>query len=194
MVWGVGLRPITCWDCGLESHWMNWYVSLLSVVCCQVEIRATGWSLVQRRPTECGVCMSECDPEFSRMRRPWPARVVEPRNKNKSYKKSYLCNSLRNSSASVKNSVDCVTFINFLWLDTRSKPPEAITTSNWTQVHANAMYECALTNTTSQQSPGCSPHYCEELREMIRKVHVQTTALWIQFLNLLVCGCKHYTD
>jgi hypothetical protein len=30
-------------------------VSLVSVVCCQVEVSATGWSLVQRSPTECGV-------------------------------------------------------------------------------------------------------------------------------------------
>ena len=34
-------------------------VCLVSVVCCQVEVSATGWSLVQRSPTECGV--SVCD-------------------------------------------------------------------------------------------------------------------------------------
>jgi hypothetical protein len=28
---------------------------LLSVVCCHVEDRASGWSFVQRSPTECGV-------------------------------------------------------------------------------------------------------------------------------------------
>jgi hypothetical protein len=28
---------------------------LVSVVCCQVEVSATGWSLVQRSPTDCGV-------------------------------------------------------------------------------------------------------------------------------------------
>jgi hypothetical protein len=33
--------------------------SLMSVVCCQAEFSATGRSLVQRSPTECGV--SECD-------------------------------------------------------------------------------------------------------------------------------------
>jgi hypothetical protein len=27
----------------------------VSVVCCQVEVSATSWSLVQRSPTECGV-------------------------------------------------------------------------------------------------------------------------------------------
>ena len=43
---------------------------LFSVVCCQAEITATGWSLVQRSPTDCGV--SECDREASTMRRPWP--------------------------------------------------------------------------------------------------------------------------
>jgi len=34
-------------------------LSVVSVVCCQVEVSATGWSLVQRSPTECGasLCM-----------------------------------------------------------------------------------------------------------------------------------------
>jgi hypothetical protein len=45
-------------------------MSVMSVVCCQVEVSALGWSLVQRSPTECGV--SECDCEASIMRRPWP--------------------------------------------------------------------------------------------------------------------------
>jgi hypothetical protein len=27
----------------------------VSVVCCQVEVSASGWSLVLRSPTECGV-------------------------------------------------------------------------------------------------------------------------------------------
>jgi hypothetical protein len=34
------------------------------VVCCQVEVSATGRSLVQRSPTECGV--SECDRKASK--------------------------------------------------------------------------------------------------------------------------------
>jgi hypothetical protein len=34
-----------------------------SVVCCDVEVSATGLLLVQRSPTECGV--SECDREAS---------------------------------------------------------------------------------------------------------------------------------
>jgi hypothetical protein len=43
-------------------------LSLVCVVCCQVEVSATGWSLVQRSPTECGV--SECYPGTLTMRRP----------------------------------------------------------------------------------------------------------------------------
>jgi len=27
------------------------------VVCCQVEVSATGWSLVQRSPTDCGASL-----------------------------------------------------------------------------------------------------------------------------------------
>jgi hypothetical protein len=47
-------------------------LSVMNVVCCQVEVSASGWSLVQRSPTECGV--SECDREPSIMRRLWPSR------------------------------------------------------------------------------------------------------------------------
>ena len=42
-------------------------LSVVSVVCCQVDVSATGSSLVQGRPTDCGV--SECDREASIMRR-----------------------------------------------------------------------------------------------------------------------------
>jgi hypothetical protein len=46
-------------------------------ICCKccvlsVEVPASGSSLVQRSPTECGV--SECHREASTMRRPWPTR------------------------------------------------------------------------------------------------------------------------
>jgi len=42
----------------------------VSVVYCQVEISALGWSLVQRIPIDWGV--SECECEASIKRRPWP--------------------------------------------------------------------------------------------------------------------------
>ena len=45
------------------------WLSVLSVVCCQVEVFATSWSLVQRNPTECDV--SECDCESSIMSSFW---------------------------------------------------------------------------------------------------------------------------
>jgi hypothetical protein len=40
-------------------------VSLLSVMCCKVEVSATGLSLVQGSPTECGVS-KKCDREASK--------------------------------------------------------------------------------------------------------------------------------
>ena len=46
------------------------FFSVVGVVCCQVEVSASGWSLFQRSPAECGV--SECDREPSIMRKPWP--------------------------------------------------------------------------------------------------------------------------
>ena len=44
----------------------------MSVVCCEVEVSATGRSLVQRSLTKCGV--SECDLETSTVRMPRPTR------------------------------------------------------------------------------------------------------------------------
>jgi hypothetical protein len=40
-------------------------LSVVSVVCCQVEVSATGWSFVQRSPTDCGVS-NVCDREASK--------------------------------------------------------------------------------------------------------------------------------
>ena len=49
---------------------------LVSVVCCQVEVSTRGRSLVQRSPTERDV--PECDREALTVRRPGPARALEP--------------------------------------------------------------------------------------------------------------------
>jgi hypothetical protein len=40
-------------------------LSVVSVVCCQVEVSKTSWSLVRRSPTECGVSKL-CDREASK--------------------------------------------------------------------------------------------------------------------------------
>jgi hypothetical protein len=60
----------------------------VSFECCQVEVSASGWSLVQRSPTECG--MSECDREASIMRRPWHTRGCCPIGKKKLFTLIYL--------------------------------------------------------------------------------------------------------
>ena len=46
------------------------HLLVILVVCCQVQVYATGWSLVQRSPTQ-----------TSTMRGPMPSRAVVPRNK-----------------------------------------------------------------------------------------------------------------
>jgi hypothetical protein len=60
-VLGLGLRPLACWDCGLRVRTGQGHgcLSLVSVVCYQVEASTSGWSFLQRIPTQCGV--SECD-------------------------------------------------------------------------------------------------------------------------------------
>ena len=50
-------------------------LSVVSVVCCQVKVFATGESLVQR----CVVCLTECDLETSTMRRLRSTTSFEPR-------------------------------------------------------------------------------------------------------------------
>jgi hypothetical protein len=45
-----------------KSRWGHGCLSVVSVVCCQVEVSATSWLVVQRSPTECGeskVCVRE---------------------------------------------------------------------------------------------------------------------------------------
>jgi hypothetical protein len=54
----------------------------MSVVCCQVEVSATGWSLVQRSPTERGVSMSVIV-KRRKMRRPRPPRGCRAIGKKK---------------------------------------------------------------------------------------------------------------
>jgi len=73
---GVGLQALTYWECGFETRRRHGCLSLVTIVCCQVEVSATGPSLVHRSPTGCGVF--ECDPETARARRPSSTRAVEP--------------------------------------------------------------------------------------------------------------------
>jgi hypothetical protein len=41
-VYGVDLRPLTCWDCGLQPDRVHGCLFVVSVVCCQVEVSASG--------------------------------------------------------------------------------------------------------------------------------------------------------
>jgi len=58
------------------SNPVGTWLSLANIVYFQVEVSATGRSLVQRSPTECGV--SERDIETSTRRRPRPTLAVKP--------------------------------------------------------------------------------------------------------------------
>ena len=49
-------------------------MSVVGVMCCQVEVSVSCYSLVQRSPTDCGV--SKCDSETTTRRIPRPTRVV----------------------------------------------------------------------------------------------------------------------
>jgi hypothetical protein len=70
---GCGLRLLVCWDCGFESRRGHGSLSLVYVVCCQVEAFRFG---PIARSEECYrvCCFLGCDLEASVMRRPWPVR------------------------------------------------------------------------------------------------------------------------
>jgi hypothetical protein len=58
----------------------HWCLPLVVVVCCQVRLSATGRSLDQRGPTECGV--SEYDSKASTKLMPWLSSHEKKDNKN----------------------------------------------------------------------------------------------------------------
>jgi hypothetical protein len=60
-------------ECGFESDRRHGCLPLVSVVCWQVEVSASGCSFTQRSSTGCHV--SVCDCEASIMLRPWPTRA-----------------------------------------------------------------------------------------------------------------------
>jgi hypothetical protein len=65
--------PLACWDCGFDSPRRHGGLSLVNVECRQVQVSASGLSLVQRSPTECGVS-NECDRQEWTDSWPWPTR------------------------------------------------------------------------------------------------------------------------
>jgi hypothetical protein len=70
-VYCVVLRPLVCLDCGFESHRGHGCLSVVKVVCCQVEVSASG--LITRPEESCRLwCVVVCDLETSWIRRPWP--------------------------------------------------------------------------------------------------------------------------
>jgi hypothetical protein len=48
-------ESLACWVCRFESNWGHGCLSLVSVVCGQVEVPVMGHSLVWRSPVEHGV-------------------------------------------------------------------------------------------------------------------------------------------
>jgi hypothetical protein len=68
----VGLRLLACSDCGFESPRGHGCLSVVSVVCCQVEVSLTVEHSSRGVPPS--VVVSECDHYSSTMRGLWPTR------------------------------------------------------------------------------------------------------------------------
>ena len=94
----VAQIALTCWDRGFESHRRHGYLSVVRVVCCQVEVSATSWSLVQRSPTDCAASL--CDLETSRIGAPC----------------IYDISSLRVKTTVTRNTTDIAKIQHHLWV------------------------------------------------------------------------------
>ena len=57
--WPPGLKTLDCWDCGFEPRWGH---GCRFLVLCDVWVSAsaTSWSLVDKSPTVCVVCVCVC--------------------------------------------------------------------------------------------------------------------------------------
>jgi hypothetical protein len=99
----VVLGPLACWDCGLESHRRHGCLSVVSVVCCQVEVSASNLSLVQRSPTDCGasLCVIRC----RNIRLHLQEQVEDVRQRKKEIKKERKKNKKERINRVFKNSV-----------------------------------------------------------------------------------------
>ena len=78
----VGLRLLVCWNYGFQSRRGLGCSSAVSVVCCQVEVSATSWSLVQRSPIDCGasLCVVYTPQEWGGPGPSWAAGRKKNRN------------------------------------------------------------------------------------------------------------------
>jgi len=82
-VYGLDLLPFACWDCGFESHREHGCLSVICVLCCQVEVSAASWSLVPRSPTDW--CVVVCDLETPWKWRFWPSGGCRAKGKQKTW-------------------------------------------------------------------------------------------------------------
>jgi hypothetical protein len=61
----------------------------MSVVCCQLEISVSAENHSTRGVLPSVACLTECDHEFSTMRKPWPTRAVATKKIQIIVKESY---------------------------------------------------------------------------------------------------------
>ena len=61
---------------GMKPEGVHGGLSVVSVVCCQIEVYETGWSLVQGSSTSCRISLWS---KASTIRRPWPTRNCQAR-------------------------------------------------------------------------------------------------------------------
>jgi len=83
----VGLWALACWDCGFESRQRHGCLSLVNVVCAQVEVSTTGRSLCQSSPAAC-VSLSVIRPKNNPLHQSGVARRGRTKKERKEKRKT----------------------------------------------------------------------------------------------------------
>ena len=86
----MGLRPLVVSDFGFEFHQGHSCLSVVSVVCCQVEVSATGRSLVQRNYTGCVGDQLQHLPRHLLDLARWRSRLIKEERKKERKKEKRL--------------------------------------------------------------------------------------------------------
>ena len=68
------MRPLACWYCRFESRRGHRYLSLVSAVCCNVEVSASADHSSRGGALPSLACLTECNRGMLIMRSTWPSK------------------------------------------------------------------------------------------------------------------------
>ena len=101
---------LACWDCWCEFSRGHGCLSVVSVVCCQVEVSESGWSLVQRSPSQGDVSKQSVILKWRQIEGSQSLGRIEPWKKILStFRRSFLPSKSKTKQLTTPNNTWCFT-------------------------------------------------------------------------------------